>query len=93
MKIFDFIDTSENESRQLCYIFEFFQFPLHEGRDGRCLFQLLYEYDPYGWTDPLFATGFSVLDYASLFRMYFRFRWSVINFSIFTDSMLRFNDD
>lgn len=90
MKLFDLINKSDNdeESCQFCYILEFFQFNRNpsEGRDGRCLLQLVYEYDPYGWGNPLFASGFAILEYASLFYMYFRIRWSVINFSIFSKS-------
>jgi hypothetical protein len=93
MKLFELIDISDKDedSRQVCYILEFFQFLIHEGEDGKCLFQLVYEYDPYGWTNPLFASGFSILEYASLFYMYFKFGWSVINFSIFADSKFRHN--
>lgn len=91
MKLFDLIDISDKDkdSRQSCYVLEFFQFIHPEGRDGKCLLQLVYEYDPYGWANPLFASGFSILEYGSLFYMYFRFRWSLINFSIFTDSRFR----
>ena len=93
MKLFDFIDASDNdeESRQRLYILEFFQF-VQPKRDPKCLFQFCYEYDPYGWSDPLFASGFSILEY-SAFYIYFKCRRSVVNFFILTDSRNRWKNE